>query len=700
MQINGILLGKSTPAFSISEGEHSVLRRAWGASYLDGTWLFPAYAPFAQWVFSDIRKMYPTAHWDDRALDHLKAARDDLATWTAAEIAYYAGNHVEIDLDFPDDFTPYRHQPLGMQRIVSYRRSLILWDMGTGKTRTVSDGLRLLRKRGEFNKALVIAPPVVLDSWKRDALRCTSKTWKVVEWDGSRKAVAAAQDADMVLASYDRVRIEKDKADHAAKELRIPDAKRLQYNLPLLTAEQVEQYRWDVQHHLYQLDYDMIIADESHYMGNWESGRTQAAIELSAKASRRLCLTGTFGDDPRKAYAQLYFLSPALVPMPYRKFVDHHVVFSKFNKHIVRGFRLLNELNDRVNQIAIRMKKSECIDLPPLVIEDRYFDMGPTQRARYNELVLKLRTSVAPMLAYMNPAALEDQELPVSEGRNLANGADRSNKLLQVVSGFVTLGADTSVCDECPYMLPCVESKIRPYTKKCKVYPETVPKTILRDMENPKLDLFKSTLVDILEADPTNKVIVWSNRTAELEDIQEALKAIRLSVVVDGVPVTQKIAFVRVDGKTSNKSACEDKFQTDPNCRVYFSQVSTGIGITLTAANYTIYYSVPWDPLQYRQSMDRAYRIGQKRPMTVLRLLTSNATYAMDRFVATVLEDKKRISLTIAERVVCAQCDQQALCAQNGTLPFQATCLYAAAVDKPSAPVEVIEGEENHEDAV
>lgn len=682
MLVTGILLRKSTPVFRIEAPEECYLARAWGGVYSSGAWLFPAYYPFAMWVFEDIRKFYPKAEWDATSLDFLKSARDSDKEWNTAKDQWEQSQQVgepAPDAFFASGFTPYQHQRYGIHRLVNWWRSFLLWEMGTGKTRTAIDAFRLLRERGQFRKALVIGPPVVLNTWQREVAKCSKSAWTAVIWDGSIKAAEAAQTADVVLASYARVRIEKDRAEAAAKELSITDEVRVRYKMQPLTPALRAQYEWERSHPLYLLDYDTIVADESHYLGNWKSGQTQAAIELSAKAVRRYCLTGTPGDDPRKLYAQLYFLSPALIPLSYTKFEDRHLVRSSRNKHVVVGFRFLNELNDRVGNVASRMKKADCLDLPPVTTTDLFYDLGPRQRARYNELVMEMQTSIEPVLNYLRPASVKPEDLPDRAALKLPHGAARVNKLLQVLSGFLILGADYSVCDACEHMASCAEARIRPYTKKCKVFQSAPERQVLRDVENPKLDLYKEQLEVVLEGDPSNKVIVWANFTEELDDLERATKALGYG-------------YVRVDGSNTNKiGEISDKFQSDGKCRVYIGQVRTGIGVTLTAANYTLFYALPWDPLQYRQAMDRNNRPGQKRDMTVYRLLSSNATWALDRYVAQVLSFKERISLTLTELIACAPCDRQQHCANNEILPFRENCKYAANVARPVADVEVIE---------
>jgi len=47
-----------------------------------------------------------------------------------------------------------------------------------------------------------------------------------------------------------------------------------------------------------------------------------------------------------------------------------------------------------------------------------------------------------------------------------------------------------------------------------------------------------------------------------------------------------------------------------------------GLGVNLVSANVVIIYDIDWNPQNDNQAMDRAYRIGQKRPVNVYKFIT------------------------------------------------------------------------------
>ena len=49
-----------------------------------------------------------------------------------------------------------------------------------------------------------------------------------------------------------------------------------------------------------------------------------------------------------------------------------------------------------------------------------------------------------------------------------------------------------------------------------------------------------------------------------------------------------------------------------------------GLGLNLTAADYVIHLDPWWDPAIEDQASDRAYRIGQQKPVTIYRIIAAD----------------------------------------------------------------------------
>jgi TATA-binding protein-associated factor len=71
------------------------------------------------------------------------------------------------------------------------------------------------------------------------------------------------------------------------------------------------------------------------------------------------------------------------------------------------------------------------------------------------------------------------------------------------------------------------------------------------------------------------------------------------------------------------RAAVASQFNRDASVRVLLSTTAVGgLGLNLTAANVVIFFDCDWNPWTDLQAMDRAHRIGQRRTVSVYRLLT------------------------------------------------------------------------------
>uniref|UniRef100_A0A672M0U0 SWI/SNF-related matrix-associated actin-dependent regulator of chromatin subfamily A member 5-like n=1 Tax=Sinocyclocheilus grahami TaxID=75366 RepID=A0A672M0U0_SINGR len=86
--------------------------------------------------------------------------------------------------------------------------------------------------------------------------------------------------------------------------------------------------------------------------------------------------------------------------------------------------------------------------------------------------------------------------------------------------------------------------------------------------------------------------------------------------------------YCRLDGNTPHQAREQaiDAFNA-PNSSKFIFMLSTragGLGINLATADVVILYDSDWNPQVDLQAMDRAHRIGQRKPVKVFRLITDN----------------------------------------------------------------------------
>lgn len=117
------------------------------------------------------------------------------------------------------------------------------------------------------------------------------------------------------------------------------------------------------------------------------------------------------------------------------------------------------------------------------------------------------------------------------------------------------------------------------------------------------------------------------------------------------------VRLVGADSAAKRQKAI-DTFQDDPEVRVFIgTTMAAGVGITLTAANYVAFASMPWTPALMRQAEDRAYRLGQQRDVMVIVPLIPDT---IDEAVWKILENKRETEMDVVEAVTMKQCEESA----------------------------------------
>ena len=535
--------GNGVPVFVIP-GQSRELERPFGATW-DAErhfWMYPAYFPSARKVLADfeVLRHQMSVEFSETALEYIK----DL---DAIETRYQA-QQLPVGFDFVT--SPFAHQVLGLCHVFYYLRSALFFAPGLGKSKVAVDLIRLQHFLKSPEPTLVMGPLVTVKNWGKEIDKHSGKQLRWAALLGTPK---------QKLETIER-------------------AERGEVDVLLLTYDTARNF---VDAIVDKINYKTIVADESHLIKEWSSTRTKAAHEIGQKAVRKVIMTGTptLGS-PLDLYGQFKFLGDYFMPEGYVAYKRRFVETPGPNSHVVLGYKNLDILNGRTLFVALRRTKEECLDLPAQTFVDVEYELSRHQTVLYNHLITEMKVDLELLIAQLGGAP--DDKVPPEA--LLPHRAALLNKLLQVSSGFlIKNNMDSKLCDNaepggCRFLADCVAKEIRPYTKLCQVESLPLPDTVTKFKDNPKLDALVELLGSVL-ADPPNKVIVWCYYKHELDIVEEKLK-------------TLKLVYVRVDGKTGDKiQDLADKFNDDPSVRVYLAQISTGVGITLNAAAYMVYYS-------------------------------------------------------------------------------------------------------------
>ena len=99
-----------------------------------------------------------------------------------------------------------------------------------------------------------------------------------------------------------------------------------------------------------------------------------------------------------------------------------------------------------------------------------------------------------------------------------------------------------------------------------------------------------------------------------------------LDIIEDYLFLRPQYKYKRLDGTTKliDRQSDIEEFNSNPDCFLYLISTRAGsLGINLTAADTCIIYDSDWNPQQDLQAQDRCHRIGQTKPVLVLRLVTA-----------------------------------------------------------------------------
>ena len=148
-----------------------------------------------------------------------------------------------------------------------------------------------------------------------------------------------------------------------------------------------------------------------------------------------------------------------------------------------------------------------------------------------------------------------------------------------------------------------------------------------------KLDTLLAHVAEVL--DEGHKVLVFSQFTSLLAIVRDRLDE-------------QKTVYEYLDGKTRDRQARVERFQNDPDCKLFLISLKAGgLGLNLTAAEYVFLLDPWWNPAVEAQAIDRAHRIGQTRQVFAYRLIAKDT---VEEKVLQLQQSKK----DLAEAIISA----------------------------------------------
>lgn len=343
---------------------------------------------------------------------------------------------------------------------------------------------------------------------------------------------------------------------------------------------------------------DMIICDESQRIKSNTANQSKAMHKLGDIAKYKLILSGTpIQNSAMDVWSQYRFLDKTIFGDNFYSFRARYGVMGGFNGKQVVGVRDTDILTEKAHSIAYRVTKADALDLPEQIFENREIELTPKEQKLYKEVKKECFSEI--------------------DGGTISAAmiTTRLLRLQQITGGFVQL-------DD--------ESK-----------PKQIGTGKLKALED---------IVDDYVVDSGKKLVVFARFIPEIHAIcamldkkkipdgKGGVKPMRYSRIWGAIPLTERGEQVRA-------------FQQEDDVRVFVAQIDTaGLGITLTAADTAVYYSLNYNYAAYEQSLARIHRIGQKNNCTYIHLVCPGT---VDMQILKALHKKEDLAKSIVDNWRC-----------------------------------------------
>ncbi|KAJ1020725.1 hypothetical protein NDA16_004117 [Ustilago loliicola] len=503
-----------------------------------------------------------------------------------------------------------------------YRKktSCILADeMGLGKTAQVIAFFAQLKDMGIRGPHLVVAPSSVLENWDRE-FRFFAPTINVRKYYGSmkdrvelREDLAEDPDLEVILTTYDMAA--GGPQDHSF--LRKFGRRGCGRNECKPGCDEKGCRAGG---------FEVCVFDEGHMLKNRKSQKYDKLLKL--KTRWRLLLTGTpLQNNLQELVSLLNFIMPEY-------FSDAEEALAAIFK--VKAGGQQNQLSkqrvDRAKKmmhpfVLRRLKDKVLTDLTTKTTRVEYCDMTPVQRKIYAQAVAKTkRVAAAEAEAAGQTTTRKKAAVATSskksghvlmELRKAANHPLLSRRLFDEAKIDAMARDLMKEPDYADYNFEHVKEDLRINTDaqlsfSAQSYPAT-RKHVLPGpewMNSGKIQALQSLIPEIQAKG--DRILIFSQFTMVLDILCVCLEHMG-------------VKYVGFTGSTQveDRQVLVDQFTNDPSITVFLlSTKAGGLGINLIAANWVILFDQDFNPHNDKQAADRSYRMGQTKPVTVVKLLS------------------------------------------------------------------------------
>uniref|UniRef100_A0A6Q2WZ96 Chromodomain helicase DNA binding protein 1-like n=1 Tax=Esox lucius TaxID=8010 RepID=A0A6Q2WZ96_ESOLU len=310
-------------------------------------------------------------------------------------------------------------------------------------------------------------------------------------------------------------------------------------------------------YHVLLTTYEVLVVDEAHRLKNHNSLLHKVLLEFSL--GFRLLLTGTpIQNNLLEVYSLLAFIEPGLFPL------DQAEEFTSRYSHVQTQPALASELQSVLQPFLLRRVKSEvAADLPKKTELLMYHGLSALQKRYYKAILMK----------------------DVDAFKN-----DQGNK-----TRLLNILMQLRKCVDHPYLFDGVEPE-----------PFEMGEHLIE--ASGKLSLLDNMLGFLHQRG--HRVLLFSQMTRMLDIVQDYMEY-------------RGYSYERLDGSVrgEERNLAIKNFSSKHVFVFLLSTKAGGVGMNLTAADTVIFMDTDFNPQNDLQAAARCHRIGQTRPVKVIRLL-------------------------------------------------------------------------------
>ncbi|KAF9475763.1 hypothetical protein BDN70DRAFT_883250 [Pholiota conissans] len=509
------------------------------------------------------------------------------------------------------------YQLLGVNWLnLLYRSNLscILADeMGLGKTIQVISFFAYLKEQGGKGPHLIVVPSSTLENWCREFARfAPSIVVQTYYADKNQRPLLRQTLLDTQMRN-----------NSEGWEVLITT-----YNLAQGDDRDRKFFR--------KIEWDCCVYDEGHVLKNFQSQRYQSLLRFGS--NWRLLLTGT---PLQNNLQELVSLLNFILPKQFANSLESLRAIFKVKgdtKVTLLSQERISRAKKMMTPFVLRRRKDQVLkDLPNKSERIEWCEMTDLQRSIYRETLQRSRKTILESKA-------DDLDTAIAEPSKKSRSAPRQNKVYSENSSNVLMDLRKAASHPMLFRTRFTDETLTGITKQllkeadfkkrgaifelvkedmavmtdselqvfCASYKST--RKYLQDQEcyvdAGKVQVLLTLLADY--AQQGRKILIFSQFTQILDILQVILDnhSMKFLVLTGSTPVDVRQSLV-------------DEFTEDESIPVFLlSTKAGGMGINLTAASVVIMFDQDFNPHNDRQAQDRAYRIGQKRDVEVIKLIS------------------------------------------------------------------------------